>query len=269
MPLLTKKTTKSRRRKEAGALAGPRLSRPGRRPPPPFRAAHGRVSRPLPPSAGNRCPPGRARHLRGRTGDGPLPCGEKTQGRVWRKKRRTATFPFEASRRRARCRRASKASSAESLAPFAPMSPAGDLRLPGVEVGAARARRLAGWRRARRSIEGARFRQQEVSRVLNRSQQPARSFDRRSKGRHRRTRYGPADGHVRSIPLTEGGVPAATPGSPAPSPVVVVSGESRSRFPWLPSRVIAGSIWRGPQQERVKVDENGEARPWRSPSLAR
>lgn len=86
--------------------------------------------------------------------------------------------------------------------------------------------------------------------------------------RHRRARHGSADGHARSIPLTDSGVPAATPGAPAPSPVVSVSAESRARYPWLPPRVIAGSVWRGPQQERVKVDEAGEARPWRTPPAA-
>lgn len=104
--------------------------------------------------------------------------------------------------------------------------------------------------------------------MLNRSQQPARAFEGRGKVRHRRTRRGPAEAHVRSIPLTDSGVPAATPGAPAPSPVVAVSTDSRTRFPWLPPRVIAGSVWRGPQQERVKVDENGAARPWRSPLAA-
>jgi hypothetical protein len=44
---------------------------------------------------------------------------------------------------------------------------------------------------------------------------------------------------------------------------VFVSDESRARFPWLPPRVIAGSVWRGPQQERVRVDESGCAAPWR------
>jgi hypothetical protein len=59
-------------------------------------------------------------------------------------------------------------------------------------------------------------------------------------------------------------VPAATPDAPRPSPVVFVSDESRARYPWLPGRVIAGSVWRGPGQERVKVDENGVAAPWRT-----
>jgi len=101
--------------------------------------------------------------------------------------------------------------------------------------------------------------------VLNHSQQPARSFENRSRGRHRRTRHGPAEGHARTIALTDAGVPAATPDSPVTSPVVMVSDESRARFPWLPPRVIAGSIWHGPQHVRVKIDDSGEARPWRSP----
>jgi len=57
------------------------------------------------------------------------------------------------------------------------------------------------------------------------------------------------------------GVPAATPDAPRPSPVVLVADESRARYPWLPPRVIAGSIWRGPANERVRVDENGAAVP--------
>ncbi len=73
---------------------------------------------------------------------------------------------------------------------------------------------------------------------------------------------------MRSIPLTDAGVPAATPGAPPTSPVVSTSAESRTRYPWLPPRVIAGSVWRGPQHERVKVDENGVAGPWRAPPAA-
>ncbi len=61
------------------------------------------------------------------------------------------------------------------------------------------------------------------------------------------------------MPLTEEGFPAATPDAPKPSPVVFVSDESRARYPWLPARVIAGSIWRGPANERVRVDDNGIA----------
>jgi hypothetical protein len=41
--------------------------------------------------------------------------------------------------------------------------------------------------------------------------------------------------------------------------VALVSEESRARYPWLPGRVIAGSVWRGPANERVRVDENGIA----------
>jgi hypothetical protein len=51
------------------------------------------------------------------------------------------------------------------------------------------------------------------------------------------------------------------PGAPRPSPVVRVSDESRARYPWLPARVIAGSLWRGPANERVRVDETGAAVP--------
>ena len=59
--------------------------------------------------------------------------------------------------------------------------------------------------------------------------------------------------------LNADGVPAAVPDAPKPSPVVHVSEESRARYPWLPARVIAGSVWRGPANERVRVDENGIA----------
>jgi len=66
--------------------------------------------------------------------------------------------------------------------------------------------------------------------------------------------------HAR-IPLNADGVPAATPAAPKPSPVVLVQHESRARYPWLPARVIAGSVWRGPANERVRVDERGAAVP--------
>jgi len=57
-------------------------------------------------------------------------------------------------------------------------------------------------------------------------------------------------------------VPAAASGAPAPlSPVVFVLAESRERFPWLPARVIAGSVWRGPAHERVRIDLGGRAEP--------
>ncbi len=56
----------------------------------------------------------------------------------------------------------------------------------------------------------------------------------------------------------------APPGTPPPSPTVFVDAESRERYPWLPPRVIVGSVWRGPGFERVRVDEEGQARPWRS-----
>lgn len=54
-------------------------------------------------------------------------------------------------------------------------------------------------------------------------------------------------------------MPVAVPDAPRPSPAVFVSAESLARYPWLPPRVIAGSIWRGPANERVRVDESGTA----------
>ena len=56
-------------------------------------------------------------------------------------------------------------------------------------------------------------------------------------------------------------MPAAVPDAPRPSPVVTVTAESRARYPWLPARVIAGSRWRGPAHEKVRIDENGKATP--------
>lgn len=82
--------------------------------------------------------------------------------------------------------------------------------------------------------------------------------------RSRRGRRPGAHGGAPAAPriqLTPEGVPAAAPDAPPPSPVVSVAAESRARYPWLPGRVIAGSIWRGPQHERVRVDERGVATP--------
>ena len=84
---------------------------------------------------------------------------------------------------------------------------------------------------------------------------------RNGRRRDRRTVRGPGRP---AIALNEEGVPVAPPGTPPPSPTVFVSEESRARYPWLPPRVIAGSVWRGPEQSRVRVDENGQARPWRT-----
>lgn len=83
-------------------------------------------------------------------------------------------------------------------------------------------------------------------------------------GRRGRHRQGAPGGEQRApihapIPLNEEGVPVAVPDAPRPSPVVFVSAESLARYPWLPPRVIAGSIWRGPANERVRVDESGDA----------
>jgi hypothetical protein len=65
--------------------------------------------------------------------------------------------------------------------------------------------------------------------------------------------------HNPPVPLNAQGIPAAVPDAPRPSRIVFVSDESRARYPWLPARVIAGSIWRGPANERVRVDEDGIA----------
>lgn len=80
----------------------------------------------------------------------------------------------------------------------------------------------------------------------------------------RRTSRAPSrEGRHEAVTFTEEGFPAATPDSPKPSPVVLVSDESRARYPWLPRRAIAGSVWHGPKHERVKVDQKGAASAWR------
>jgi hypothetical protein len=83
----------------------------------------------------------------------------------------------------------------------------------------------------------------------------------------RRQKHRTHGGHAEQKPivtLTDEGVPAAVPDAPRPSSAVFVSDESRAVYPWLPGRVIAGSVWRGPRNERVKVDEAGNALPWRA-----
>lgn len=67
--------------------------------------------------------------------------------------------------------------------------------------------------------------------------------------------------HNPPVPLNADGIPAAVTDGPRPSPIVFVSEETRARYPWLPARVIAGSVWRGPANERVRIDESGEAAP--------
>ncbi len=79
------------------------------------------------------------------------------------------------------------------------------------------------------------------------------AFRRRGHGAH-----GAPHAHER-IPLTAEGFPAAVPEAPPVSPVVRVSDESRKRYPWLPGRVIAWSVWRGPGHVRVQIDEHGNA----------
>jgi len=81
-------------------------------------------------------------------------------------------------------------------------------------------------------------------------------------GRRGKRRQGAPRGELHThppVPLNEEGVPVAVPDAPRPSPAVFVSAESLARYPWLPPRVIAGSIWRGPANERVRVDESGTA----------
>lgn len=81
----------------------------------------------------------------------------------------------------------------------------------------------------------------------------------------RRRRRGPGPGGERRnqerIVLTPEGVPAAVPDAPPISSVVFVSDESRKRYPWLPGRVIVGSVWRGPEHLRVQIDASGNAVP--------
>lgn len=85
------------------------------------------------------------------------------------------------------------------------------------------------------------------------------SRDRRGRGPRRRG-HGPNGVAARHhIPLTAEGVPATAPDAPPTSSVVFVSDESRARYPWLPGRVIAWSVWRGPGHLRVQVDQQGNA----------
>lgn len=98
--------------------------------------------------------------------------------------------------------------------------------------------------------------------MLDRAHQENRNA--RSNKRRRRRIPGSAPGrHHQPVPLTAEGMPAATPDSPAVSPVVFVTDASRELHPWLPPRVIAGSVWRGPGHTRVQVDEHGNAQPWK------
>jgi len=81
-------------------------------------------------------------------------------------------------------------------------------------------------------------------------------------GRGPRRPGAPSSHHPAHAPvvLNEEGVPVAVPDAPRPSPVVFVSEASLARYPWLPPRVIAGSIWRHGHL-RVRIDEAGEAEP--------
>jgi hypothetical protein len=92
-----------------------------------------------------------------------------------------------------------------------------------------------------------------LNRPHNRRPNTGRRGDHRQRAPQGERRHNPP------VPLNAEGVPVATPGAPKPSPVVFVSDESRARYPWIPVRVIAGSVWRGPANERVRVDESGVA----------
>ena len=80
----------------------------------------------------------------------------------------------------------------------------------------------------------------------------------RRHNKFRRRRQGAPHTHER-VSLTPDGVPAAVADAPPVSPVVNVSEQSRKRYPWLPGRVIAWSVWRGPEHVRVQIDEDGNA----------
>ncbi len=82
--------------------------------------------------------------------------------------------------------------------------------------------------------------------------------------RQRRTLRG-AGPQAQFIPVTAEGFPAAVPDVPPPSPAVFTTEAARATYPWLPARVIAGSIWRGPAHVKVRVDAAGEAAPWPPP----
>jgi hypothetical protein len=99
--------------------------------------------------------------------------------------------------------------------------------------------------------------------MLDRAHQENRNARNNNKRRRRRLPGAPAARHHQPVPLTAEGMPAATPDSPAVSPVVFVTDESRATHPWLPPRVIAGSVWRGPGHLRLRVDEHGNAQPWK------
>jgi hypothetical protein len=88
------------------------------------------------------------------------------------------------------------------------------------------------------------------------------TLSRRQHSGRRRRGHGPnGTPPAQRITLTPDGVPAATPDATPVSAVVFVSDESRARYPWLPGRVIARSVWRGPDHVRVQIDENGNAAP--------
>jgi hypothetical protein len=101
----------------------------------------------------------------------------------------------------------------------------------------------------------------EESFTLSKPHHEMHGADRRARRRFKRGIGGDRRHHP--LALTEEGVPAAVEDAPKPSPVVFVAEASRAKYPWLPARVIAGSVWRGPEHVRVRIDDSGEAAPWR------
>ncbi len=83
----------------------------------------------------------------------------------------------------------------------------------------------------------------------------------RDRSKRRQRAPGGAQHQHPPVPLNADGVPVALADGPKASKVVTVSAESLARYPWLPARVIVGSIWRGPGHVRVRVDEHGVAVP--------
>jgi len=114
---------------------------------------------------------------------------------------------------------------------------------------------------------GARALRRDRSNTLGKPHHQNGSSERNGRRRHRSAPDAERRHHG-GLTLTEEGFPAAAPDAVRPSPVVTVSDESRARFSWLPARVIAGSVWRGPRHERVRVDEAGRASPWRCGQIA-
>jgi hypothetical protein len=97
--------------------------------------------------------------------------------------------------------------------------------------------------------------------TLNDPRQQKPRHEKRGRARRRSPR-GPGAPQAQYVPLNEEGFPAALPDAPRPSPAVFTTDAARALYPWLPGRVIAGSVWRGPAHVKVRIDANGDAHPW-------